>query len=1258
MRKLFLLLFVVFSVFSSFSQITWGYVDVTTQNETSSPIEICLGDSIYLSATSQEADTLMGNDFNDGTLGEGWTSSSTPIFGNPCEDIVDGDGYPDDEWDHDPLGPTVDGSDACWIGINYDQPRDLTTAEFDVTQACTICFDFAMGIENSLTGSSCEGPDEMDEGVSLQFSTNGGSSWEDIIYFCPEGDLVPHNNWIGTNITTNETFGGFTTWQNYCFNVPADAATDATMFQWHQDEVTANDMDHWGIDNVVISCPTPNDVVWDNDGNFISDEYTPGWIIPTESTTINATISDDTDSDLASFDVVVYPPPVFQVNMDTIFCTQSSPVAMSCLPSPGIFFGPGVIGAYPNPDYTFDPAAAGIGDHTISYYWIQFNAAGNDILCEYDTSFVIHVTDGPSANFTVVSPICANDSSLITYTGTGSANANYTWNFNGMTVLSGTNAGPYQVTSSTAGTYTILLDVEEGGCTAQHTETIEVSASPIANAGTDVFTCDNTTIITATGGGTYAWNNSIGAGASHTVSPTTSTEYIVTVTNSIGCSDIDTVIINLGSMAFDTTIINTSCFGSDDGSINLTLNGEAPYTINWDNGATTGILNNLTAGNYTITASDNAGCELINTFIVSQPSEIQIATTVTNSLCFGTADGYINTTVTGGNGNYSYLWNNTQTTANITNLLADTYSLTVTDTNNCTSTHTTIVNEPIQLTTVANPTNISCFGLNDGEINLDITGGTPPYAYTWSNGEHNEDIDSLINNIYFVTVIDANNCTAIDTGEVTEPFEITINENSNSILCYGDETGIIDISVAGGVTPYTYNWNNQSITEDINNVPVGTYSVTVTDNSGCSKTEYVTLNQPDKLITSLPSNYTHCNHNTNLEVSVEGGISSYSYQWNTGTLTDNINYQTNSTQTYTVTVTDNNGCTSSNEITITINSINLDVYANKDTVCPGDPVLVTTNIQGGIPPYTIYDNNEISTFPVIIYPNGENAYNLTAVDACGNTDIASVSVNTYPITPISFNADILQGCSPLKVHFNHYNYSNKFNYIWNFDDINENNYSNAINPIHTFTESGLYDISVQITDGNGCKNQHVIQNMIEVYPKPEAHFEATPEVVSFINSSIDFDNYSENNYNNYWFFDDEDQSNLTNPTHEYSTAGVYYPMLVVETDKGCLDTAIHKIEVQDEFIIYVPTAFSPDGDNINDGFKAVGHGIDLDNYFIAVYDRWGEQIWASTDLNQEWQATAKNGSKIVQNGSYKWIVVCNDFNGVEHTKSGNVTVIR
>ena len=124
------------------------------------------------------------------------------------------------------------------------------------------------------------------------------------------------------------------------------------------------------------------------------------------------------------------------------------------------------------------------------------------------------------------------------------------------------------------------------------------------------------------------------------------------------------------------------------------------------------------------------------------------------------------------------------------------------------------------------------------------------------------------------------------------------------------------------------------------------------------------------------------------------------------------------------------------------------------------------------------------------------------------------------------------------------------------------------------------------------------------------------------------------------------------------TNGEYDVLLITETEHGCIDSVKHHITVQDEFTIYIPTAFSPDGDAINDGFRATGNGIDLDNYYIAVYDRWGEVIWTSTDLYEEWKGTAKGNNKTVQNGTYKWLVICKDFSGVEHTKSGNVTVIR
>ena len=902
-------------------------------------------------------------------------------------------------------------------------------------------------------------------------------------------------------------------------------------------------------------------------------------------------------------------------------------------------------------------------------YVISLIATNPNVCIPTDTIlYVITVLD-LTVDLTNNGPLCTGEELLIFNETTLTTDTNLTYNWAGPNSYSSSDNNDslsvsQDVTLPMDGLYSVTV-TDNFGCSITGQTTAIIHPDPIPNAGPDQVLCAGTATLTATGGSIYEWTDTsgtvLGSTASITVGQTADTSsYIVLVTSVNGCENSDTVDVIVGSIDFDTTITNVTCYNGTDGEIDLIINGTPPYTYSWSQGSSSNLISNLSAGDYTASVTDNIGCELINTFTIIQPTLIQAQSIPTNTLCIGSADGQINLSVSEGTPGYTFAWNdvNSQTTEDATGLIAGTYIVNITDTNNCTITHTQTVAEPSQIVTTTYPTNISCFGLNDGDIQLDITGGTPPYTFNWTNGQHTEDINELEQNTYSVTVIDANNCTVTNTGVITEPLEIIIQQNTNSILCYGDLTGIIDINVNGGVTPYFYTWSNQANTQNLTNVAAGDYTVTVTDNTGCTRIQNVSLNQPSQLVTTLPNNYIHCNHETTILASVEGGTSPYSYQWNGGSVSQTSSYQTNNTQTYVVTVTDNNNCTSVDEIEITIISVSLEAYVNLDTVCPGDPVLITTNIEGGLPPYTFYNNGQQINPPLIIYPNGQSQQLLSVVDACDNTDDAIINVNTYPVLPLSFTADILNGCVPLQVSFNQHSYNTDFYYSWSFNDASEGSSSNETNPVHLFTESGLYDISVQVTDNNSCKNSAIINNMIEVYPTPIARFNASPEVVSFLNPLVSFNNYSVDNYLNYWYFDDENSSSITSPNHKYNSPGVYYPVLIVETDKGCLDSTKGMIEVKDEFTLYVPTAFSPDGDQINDGFRAEGHGIDLDNYRIYVYDRWGEVIWESEDLYEYWNATVKGGDKIAQNGVYTWLIICNDFNGIEHTKSGTVNLIR
>ena len=173
-----------------------------------------------------------------------------------------------------------------------------------------------------------------------------------------------------------------------------------------------------------------------------------------------------------------------------------------------------------------------------------------------------------------------------------------------------------------------------------------------------------------------------------------------------------------------------------------------------------------------------------------------------------------------------------------------------------------------------------------------------------------------------------------------------------------------------------------------------------------------------------------------------------------------------------------------------------------------------------------------------------------------------------------------------------------------------------------------------------------------------AKFTVNPQTVSIIKPEVRFYNISQDNYNNYWWFGDGQISNLVNPIHKYNAVPkVYDVKLMVETEHGCIDSAYTQIVVNNEYTMYVPSAFSPDGDEINDKFFVVGNGVDLDVFDLRVYDRWGEVIWQTTDMNDSWDGKTKSG-KYVQGGIYKWIVIYQDETGIEYQRSGTVNVIR
>jgi gliding motility-associated-like protein len=259
---------------------------------------ICQGDSVAIWGDGS-CGYLMSNDFNTGLPGVGWVATTGVDFTNPC-------------------GP---GPDAIymWMGRNVPIPRTLTTVPFSVSTDCEISFWLRFEVQHGNSGTTCEGPDLADEGISLQYSVNGGTTWTDIAYFRPDGVICPSypNNTGFVSVSSGQQTP-FTTWAQYNFQVPPGAASPNTIFRFRQHAYSSMDYDHWGLDMVNIVCPdsTSYAQVANHDG------FGPHIVYPTQTTTYYGSIIDTIHGNSAtdSITIVVIPQPEIELGTDTALC--------------------------------------------------------------------------------------------------------------------------------------------------------------------------------------------------------------------------------------------------------------------------------------------------------------------------------------------------------------------------------------------------------------------------------------------------------------------------------------------------------------------------------------------------------------------------------------------------------------------------------------------------------------------------------------------------------------------------------------------------------------------------------------------------------------------------------------------------------------------------------------------------------------------------------------------------------------------------
>jgi gliding motility-associated-like protein len=558
----------------------------------------------------------------------------------------------------------------------------------------------------------------------------------------------------------------------------------------------------------------------------------------------------------------------------------------------------------------------------------------------------------------------------------------------------------------------------------------------------------------------------------------------------------------------------------------------------------------------------------------------------------------------------------------------------------------TVTVNPTPSVTVNNPT------ICDGTSAVITAVGNPGGgSYSWSTGQSTASISvSPTTTTSYIVTYTLNGCTGTATSTVNVNPQPTVTVNSPTICAGQNATLTASVSPSGG----NLLWNNSQSTGSISVSPTvtTTYSVMYTLN-GCvaTGTGAVTVNTiPSVSVSSV----TICNGESatiNAAPSAAGG----SYSWSPGgATTQSITVNPSITTSYSVTYT-LNGCSSQGASgSVTVNPVAA-ISVNNTSICAGENATLTATPSqpGGT---FLWSPNGETTSSISASPNATTSYSVVyTLNGCESLP-ASGLVTVNPIPTVSFVGDQLTGCAPLTVNFTNTS-GNPSNCTWN---LGNGQSITGCTSTYTFTQGGCYNITLTSIE-NGCSNSLTLTDYICVEGQPVASFTTNPtefsqpsETVSFYNSSVGATSYS-------WDFGDSQNSTDENPVHNYSSTNNGYTItLTASSSLGCTDTYQVTIEYLEGEIFYIPNSFTPDGDNFNQTFKPVfTSGFDPYNFEMLIYNRWGNLIFETHDVNVGWDGSYGTEGRDVQQGIYTYkITYKNPRIDERKTVVGHVTIVR
>ena len=456
-------------------------------------------------------------------------------------------------------------------------------------------------------------------------------------------------------------------------------------------------------------------------------------------------------------------------------------------------------------------------------------------------------------------------------------------------------------------------------------------------------------------------------------------------------------------VTFATT--DVECHDDATGTITTTFpDASAPLQYEWSFGSTDQSPVNVLGGTHNVKITDANECVRFESVTIQQPEPLEADIFATNISCDGAAEADIMLDVTGGTGAYSYRWNIPgETSAGLVGRGAGTYTVEITDVNNCRIEKTITITEPGPLVVeIFNPQEPSCAGGGDGALDLFVGGGTPPYSFLWSNGQIGRSIDELPAGNYDVLVTDVNGCTIRDNIILDEPSELQANlVTTADVTCFSEANGGLSVFVQGGTPPYQYTWFNEDVTlgatnTAIDNLASGFYTVEVVDSKGCRIVMDRVINQPvAPLKATMTPTHVSCRETNDgaIDLTVEGGTPPYRYAWSNGAQSEDISNLM--AGVYEVLVTDDNNCTvGSKTLVITPTEITPRIeVSNVSCQDQQDASIEVTAIEGGFGPYTVEWSTGATGRLVEGLAQGSYAVTIRDNTGCTYEEVFDISVN-------------------------------------------------------------------------------------------------------------------------------------------------------------------------------------------------------------------------------------------------------------------------